>query len=433
MLDSSPRARVVAALCTTLLVVACGSREGGAPPGGGGPGGAPGGPGGAPPAVPVTVVTLKPETVTLTRELPGRTSASLIAEVRPQATGIVKQRLFTEGSKVSAGQALYRIDDATYRADLATAQAILARAQATLETSRLNARRAQELVKIDAVSRQDYENAMVAEKQAEADVASAKAAVDRVNVNLAYTRIVSPIGGRIGKSAVTQGALVTANQTDALARVQQLDPVYVDVTQSSAEWLELRRQVAAGRMSGGLDVPVSILLEDGTRYPAPGKLQFADVSVDPNTGSFLLRVVVPNPNEVLLPGMYVRAMVASGVRQGALLVPQRAVARDPKGSTSVMVVGADGKVAPRPVKVATTIGDRWLVEDGLAAGDRVVIEGLQKIRPGAAVAATEAGAAPAAAPAAAPQAPNAAAGKAPNAAAGKAPADPAKPAAAPAK
>jgi membrane fusion protein (multidrug efflux system) len=403
----SLRAVSAALLCSSLLV-ACGQKDAPAP------GGTAAGPGAASqpaPAVPVSVVTLRPETVTLTRELPGRTSASLVAEVRPQANGIVKQRLFTEGGRVAAGQPLYQLDDATYRADLGSAQATLARSEATLETARQNARRSQELIKIDAISRQDYESSTAAEKQAEADVMAARAAVDRARVLLGYTRITSPIAGRIGKSAVTQGALVTANQTDALAKVQQLDPVYVDVTQSSAEWLELRKQIAAGRLEGGSNVPVTILLEDGSTYPARGRLEFADVSVDPGTGSFLLRVVVPNPKDVLLPGMYVRAIVASGVRAEALLVPQRAIARDPKGNTSVMVVGSDGKVALRPIKVSSTVGDRWLVEEGLAPGERVVTEGLQKIRPGAAVAATEAGATPAAAPA--PDAAKAAATPAP--------------------
>lgn len=379
-----PRAAIAALLCP-LVLAACGSKDA-APPG------APGT--GAPPAVPVTVVTLQPETVTLTRELPGRTSASLVAEVRPQANGIVKQRQFTEGARVAAGQPLYQLDDATYRADVESAKATLARAEATLETARLNAARSQELVKIDAVSRQDHENATAALKLAEADRAAARAAVDRSSVLLGYTRITSPIAGRIGKSSVTQGALVTANQADALARVQQIDPVYVDVTQSSAEWLALRRQVDAGRLAAGNNVPVTILLEDGTRYAAQGRLQFADVSVDPNTGGFLLRVIVPNPKEMLLPGMYVRAVVASGVRGNALLVPQRAITRDPKGNTSALVVGADGKVLLRQVKVSSTLGDRWLVEEGLSPGERVVVEGLQKIRPGAAVAAAEAGAAP---------------------------------------
>lgn len=348
-------------------------------------------------AVPVTVVTLTPQSVTLMRELPGRTTPFLVAEVRPQVNGIVARRLFTEGGMVTAGQPLYQIEDATYRADDDSARASLARAEATLITARLTARRSAELVKIDAVSQQDDENAAAALRQAEADVKAARAAADRTGVVLGYARITSPIAGRIGKSMVTQGALVTANQAAALATVQQLDPIYVDVTQSSAELLELRRALAAGTLKGTRDLPVAILLEDGTRYEHDGKLAFSDVTVDPTTGSFGLRVVVPNPDHILLPGMYVRALVGDGARQHALLVPQPAVARDPKGNTTAMVVDKDGKVEVRAVKVSRTIGDRWLVETGLAAGDRVIVEGLQKIRPGAPVQATEAAPAPPAA------------------------------------
>jgi membrane fusion protein, multidrug efflux system len=355
----------------------------------------------APPAAAVTVVTLQPESVTLTRELPGRATAFLVAEVRPQVDGIVAKRLFTEGSVVKAGQPLYQLDNATYRADHASAQARLASARATLETNRLNARRSAELGKIDAVSEQDDENATAALRLAEAEVQAAQAAVDRTGVVLGYARITAPISGRIGKSSVTQGALVTANQAAPLATVQQLDPIYVDVTQSSAELLELRKSLAAGTLQGSRDLPVTILLEDGTRYEHDGKLAFTDVSVDPTTGSYSLRVVVPNPDNVILPGMYVRALVGSGVRQNALLAPQQGIARDPKGHTTAMVVGADGNAEARAVQVSRTVGDKWLVEGGLVAGDKVIVEGLQKIRPGAPVQATEAAAGP---PAAAPPA-----------------------------
>jgi membrane fusion protein (multidrug efflux system) len=379
----------------------------------------------APPPAEVSVVTLQPQTVTLTRELPGRTSPYLVAEVRPQVGGIVKARLFTEGSRVKAGQPLYQLDDAIPRADQETAKAALVRAQAALNSARPKAERWAELVKTGNVSKQDNENMIAALRQAEADVVAAQAVLDRGNVILEHARITSPITGRIGKSSVTQGALVTANQTDALATVQQLDPIYVDVTQSSAEWLELRKQIAAGKLQQGSNLPVTIVLEDGSRYPHEGKLTFTDVTVDQGTGSFLLRVVVPNPDDVLLPGMYVRAVVASGVRQDALLVPQQGVARDPKGRTTVMVVDADGKVAVRPVNVTQTIGDKWLVDDGLHAGDKVIVEGLQKIRPGMPVQASEAGPAgnpPAASGAVAPNAPPAArddAAAKPAAAAGK--------------
>jgi membrane fusion protein (multidrug efflux system) len=353
-----------------------------------------------PDAVPVTVVTLVTQPVTLTRELPGRTTPFLVAEVRPQVNGIVKQRLFAEGGSVEAGQPLYQLDDATYLAEFASARAALTRAEATLHSARLNARRSADLIAINAVSRQDDENAVAALGQAEADVAAAEAAVQSAAVILGHARITAPISGRIGKSSVTQGALVTANQTTPLATVQQLDPIYVDLTQSSAEWLGLRRSLAAGRITDTGDMPVTILLEDGTRYGHDGKLAFSEVSVDPTTGSFALRVVVPNPDHILLPGMYVRALVGMGVRQHALLVPQQGIARDPRGHTNAMVVGKDGMVEVREVTVSQAIGDKWLVEDGLAAGDRVIVEGLQKIHPGAQVQATEASTTPPAAPAA---------------------------------
>ena len=345
-------------------------------------------------AVPVTVVTLQSQSVTLTRELPGRVAPYLVAEVRPQVDGIVKQRLFTEGGTVKAGEPLYQLDDATYRANYASAEAARARAEATLNTARLNARRTADLVSINAVSKQDDENAVAALKQAEADLAAAEAARQSAAVVLGYARITAPIGGRIGKSSVTQGALVTANQAEPLATVQQLDPVYVDLTQSSAELLELRKALAAGKLEGARDLPVTILLEDGTRYEHDGNLEFSDVTVDPATGSFLLRVVAKNPDHVLLPGMYVRAIVGSGTRQDALLVPQQGVTRDPKGHTTALVVGKDETVEVRPVEVSRAIADKWLVEGGLAAGDRVIVEGVQKLRPGVTVQATEAGAAP---------------------------------------
>jgi membrane fusion protein (multidrug efflux system) len=377
-LDCAIRSRIPAFLAVAAALAGCGGAPGGPP---------------TPSPVPVTVVTLQPETVTLTRELPGRVTPYLVAEVRPQVNGIVARRLFDEGGTVRAGQPLYQLDDALYRADHESAKATLARAEATLGTARLEARRSADLVAIKAVSRQDDENAQAALKQAEADVAAARAAAERAAVLLGYARITAPIGGRIGKSAVTQGALVTANQEAALATVQQLDPIYVDLTQSSAELLELRRALAAGKLVSARQVPVTILLEDGSAYPHDGKLEFSDVSVDPTTGSYLLRVVVPNPEQVLLPGAYVRAQIGTGVRPDALLVPQQGVARDPRGETSAMVVNAEGVVEARPVKVSHAVGNRWLVEDGLAAGDRVIVEGLQKIRPGAPVQPTEAGAA----------------------------------------
>jgi len=339
----------------------------------------------------VTVVTIKPQSVTLTRDLPGRVSAFLVAEVRPQVSGIVKRRLFTEGGTVKAGQPLYELDDAIYRAQWNSARATLQKAQATQEAARLSAGRSAEMVKIDAVSAQDNDNAIASLAQAQADVAGAQAAVDSSAVNLAYAHIVSPINGRIGKSSITQGALVTADQTAALATVQQLDPIYVDVNQSSSEWLQLKQDIDAGRLQAGASgAPTKIVLENGIPYRAQGTLQFSDVTVDPTTGNFLLRVIVANPKQLLMPGMYVRAIVGQGIRPQALLAPQRGVTRDVKGGATALVVGKDGKVETREVIVSRTIGDQWLVEDGLASGDRVIVEGLQKVKPGMAVTAVEA-------------------------------------------
>lgn len=345
-------------------------------------------PQGRPPAV--TVVTLKTEPVVLTRQLPGRTNAYLVAEVRPQVTGIVKERLFTEGSLVQAGQPLYQLDDASYRADYNSAKALLARAQASLEIARLNANRADELIKVNAISKQEYETLRAVRHQAEADVGVAEAQVANTAVQLGYARITSPIDGRIGKSTVTQGALVTADQDAPLATVQKLDPIYVDLTQSSSELLELRREFSSGAVRKADGIPVAIVLEDGTRYAHEGELTFADVAVDPMTGSYALRVLVPNPESLLMPGMYVRALVSTAVLDHALLVAQQGIARDAKGNASAMVVSAQGIVEQRAVEVSRAVGDHWLVSDGLAEGDRVIVAGLQKVQPGMPVAATEA-------------------------------------------
>lgn len=366
-----------AASLLALMLTACGGGDAPAP---------------ATAAVPVSVVTLRPQSVTLTRELPGRTAAFLVAEVRPQVSGIIKSRLFTEGGLVKAGQPLYQLEDATYRAAYESTKASLAHAEATLVTAQLNFKRASELIKLDAISTQDFEDATAAIRQAEADVTGAKAAVQSSGVTLGYARITSPIGGRIGRSSVTAGALVTANQAQPLATVQQLDPINIDVNVPSNDLLQLRREWAAGTTQRARDVPVTIILEDGVRYDHDGKVAFSEVSVDPTTGSFALRVEAPNPDQLLLPGMYVRTIVAGGVRARALLVPQRGVARDPKGNTSALVVGADNKVEQRQVIVSQTVGDQWLVESGLEAGDRVIVEGLQKIQPGAVVQADEMGA-----------------------------------------
>lgn len=351
----------------------------------------------APPAMPtpeVTVVTLKAQPVPLTRELAGRTVPFLVAEVRPQATGIVKQRLFEEGSRVKAGEVLYQLDDASYRAARDAAAANLARARASATSARLAAERSTELVAAKLVSQQDHERTIAAAAEAQADVAAYQAALQSAEVNLGYTRIVAPISGRAGKSSVTQGALVTANQEAPLVTVQQLDPIYVDLAQSSSELLQLRRDMEAGKVEASDGVVAKILLEDGTPYAEPGRLEFTDATVDPSTGSYALRVRVPNPKNLLLPGMYVRAVVELGTRPDGVLAPQQGISRDPKGNATAMVVTPEGKVEARVVQASRTIGDQWLVDAGLAAGDRVIIEGLQKVQPGGNATAVEAGAAP---------------------------------------
>ena len=330
------------------------------------------------------MVTLQAQRQTLTTELPGRTSAFLSADIRPQVGGIVQKRLFTEGADVKAGQVLYQLDPSTYQAAQASAQAALARNRATAAVAATSAQRNAELVQIDAVSRQVNDQSQAALAQAQADVATAQASLETARINLAFTRIVAPISGRIGTSTVTPGALVTANQTTALATIQQIDPLYVDITQSSAEVLRWKRDLAAGRLvrSGADAARIQLLLEDGSRYGREGRLQFAGVSVNPTSGAVTLRATVPNPDGLLLPGMYVRAVLEEGVDADAVLVPQQGVVRDPTGRATALVVGADGKLARRPVTLGRAIGNRWLVQSGLAAGDRVVVEGSQKARPG---------------------------------------------------
>ncbi|MCX5856098.1 MAG: efflux RND transporter periplasmic adaptor subunit [Deltaproteobacteria bacterium] len=340
---------------------------------------------GGPPEVAIVVV--QPERVAITTELPGRTSAYLVAEVRPQVGGIIQKRLFTEGGEVKAGSVLYQIDPATYQAAYASAKAALARAEANITTTRLRAERYKELVAIKAVSQQDYDDITAALKQSEADIETGKAAVETARINLAYTRVTAPISGRIGKSSVTAGALVTASQGSALATIQQLDPVYVDVTQSSANLLRLQQSMASGKLkrNGAGQAKVKLILEDATKYPWGGTLQFRDVTVDPTTGSVILRVVFPNPKGVLLPGMFVRAELEEGVNEKALLVPQQAVSRDPKGNPLTLIVDAQGIVQQRMITVDRAIGDKWLVSSGLAPGDRLIVEGIQRVKPGASV------------------------------------------------
>ena len=348
----------------------------------------------------VSVVTVQPQRVALTTELSGRVSASLTAEVRPQVGGIIQKRLFTEGSDVKAGSVLYQINPSSYQATYAGARAALSRAEANLVPVRLKADRYKELVKINAVSKQDYDDVSAAQKLAEAEIESAKASLETARINLAYTKITAPISGRIGRSAVTNGALVTAGQATPLSTIQQLSPVYVDVTQSSSEMLRLKQALASGQLKGnGGQAKVKLILEDGTPYPLPGSLKLTEAFVDPSTGSVTLRTLFPNPKQMLLPGMFVRAVLEEGVKEQGILVPQRGVTRNPKGEAMVMVVGAEEKVEPRVIKADRTVGDSWLVTDGLKVGDRIILEGIQRARPGTAVKAVPFGSKPEAAPA----------------------------------
>ena len=357
----------------------------------------------APPQAPppeVAVVVVEPQSVAITTELSGRTVPWLIAEVRPQVGGIIQKRLFEEGGVVKAGQTLYQIDPASYRAAYDSAQAALSRAEAQLTPTRLKAERYRELSKVNAVSQQDLDDAEAAFKLADAEVAAAKAALQTARINLDYTAVKAPITGHIGRSFVTTGALVKAEQDQSLATIQQLDPVFVDVTQSSAELLRLKRELASGALKGAAagQAKVRLQLEDGTDYGQPGNFKFSDVTVNPSTGSVTLRTVFPNPEEILLPGMYVRAILEEGTLEQAILVPQRGVSRDPAGNALVMLVNAEEKVEPRVIQVLRTIDDSWLVSDGLKPGDRVILEGFQRARPGTLVKAVPFGA-----PAADPQ------------------------------
>lgn len=340
-----------------------------------------------PPIPEVATVTIQPQQVELTTELPGRTSPYLVAEIRPQVNGIIKKRLFREGSDVKAGQLLYQIDPAPFQVALDSAKASLGKAQANLPSIRLKAQRYQELLVDKAVSRQDSDDAAAAMEQARAEIEYWKAAVEAARINLGYTRVTAPISGRIGKSSVTDGALVTAYQPTSLATIQQLDPIYVDVTQSSAELLRLKRNLEAGRLSvdDQNGRKVCILLEDGNLCPQQGTLQFRDVTVNQATGSFTLRIVVPNPKHLLLPGMFVRAAVQEGIAPQAILVPQQGVSRTPKGEPVALVVDEAGKVEQRMLTLNRALSDQWLVSSGLSTGDRVIVEGMLNVRPGASV------------------------------------------------
>jgi membrane fusion protein, multidrug efflux system len=339
-----------------------------------------------PPPVEVGVVTVTPTDVTLTRELPGRTSAFRVAEVRARVNGIVQRRMFEEGADVKEGQPLFKIDPAPYQAAMESAEAGLARAEASLVSRRLSAQRYGELVGTNAVSKQEADDAVAALKGAEADVALNRAALKNARINLGYTTVTSPIAGRIGRAAVTEGAFAQAGSATLLATVQQLDPLYVDLTWSSAELLRLRRDIESGKVKGtDGQAELKIVLEDGREYGQPGKLQFADASVDPTTGSISLRAIVPNPKGELLPGLFVRARLAEGTSPNAILVPQRGVTRDATGKAVVLVVGPDKKVERRIVTTSRPVGEAWLVTDGLEAGEQIIVEGLQKVRPGAVV------------------------------------------------
>ena len=343
--------------------------------------------GGPPPPPEVSVITLQPRSISITDQLPGRTTAFRVAEVRPQVTGIVKKRLFSEGGEVQAGQQLYQIDPGSYRATLNSAQAALQRAEAQAVSARLLQERYAPLIAANAVSKQENDEAISARARAEADVAAARAQVDNARINVVYTQVLSPITGRIGRALVTEGALVTSEQQSPLATVQQLDPIYVDITQSSTEMLRLQRQLASGELVKTDDnqAEVGLTLEDGTLYAERGKLKVSEVSVDPGTGSVVLRAVFPNPKRELLPGMFVRAQLTRGTRSAALLVPQRGVVRNPKGDATVLVVDKEDKVAEKVVTADRAINGEWLITAGLEAGERVIVDGLQKAKPGSQV------------------------------------------------
>ncbi|KMS57934.1 efflux RND transporter periplasmic adaptor subunit [Sphingobium cupriresistens] len=339
----------------------------------------------APPPPAVGVVTLKVESAPLVNELPGRIVAFETAEVRPQISGVIRRRLFQEGSNVRAGQLLYEIDDAPYRAALAQAQGSLARANAAIRSTGLQAQRYKDLVGINAVSRQEYDDADAAAQQARADVAAQRGAVQAAQVNQNFTRIRAPISGRISRSLFTPGALVQAGQADALATIQRTDSVYVDVSQSAAQIIDLKQAMKNGGVSEADGARIQLLLPNGSAYPIEGRLQFSEVTVDPSSGAVTLRATFPNPDGLLLPGMYVRAKLVEGRRTQAILAPQQGISRDPRGRATAMVVGKDNKVEVRQVTVDRAVGDKWIVTDGLKPGDRLIVEGLVNLRPGTVV------------------------------------------------
>ena len=384
------------ATAALLLLAACGDKQAAAPA--------------APPPAEVGVITVQPQSVGLATELPGRLDASRVAEVRARAAGIVQKRLFREGSDVKAGQTLYQIDSAPYRASAASARATLARAEANQTQAAAQAERYKPLIEANAISKQDYVNAVAAAKSAEADVAAARAAVQSADITLGYASVTAPISGRIGQALVTEGALVGQGEATPLAVVQQINPMYVNFTQSTSEALRLRKAVSLGQYKsvGGDGAAVRVLLEDGTEYEQTGKLLFSDLSVDPTSGQITLRAEVPNPKGLLLPGMYVRVRLEQAQAEAGIVLPQQAVTRGTSGDT-VMVVSAEGQVAPRPIKVGTSVKGEWVVLDGLKAGEQVMVDGFQKLRGNAPVKAVPwqppAAAAAASAPPAAASAP----------------------------
>lgn len=343
-------------------------------------------PGGMPPQE-VAVVTLAPHRAEIVTELPGRTAACRIAEVRPQVNGIILKRMFTEGAEVKLGEQLYQINPATYQAAYDSAKAAVAKAEAAKDVAELLMNRRKKLVSSKVISQQDYDDTFAVLRQAEADIAARNAALEEARINLEYTKVLSPLAGFIGRSMVTEGALVTSGQAGALATVQQLDPIYVDVTQSSSQLLRLQRELVSGQLNNSKNKEAStrLVFEDGTQYSEPGTLQFSEVSVDPGTDSVTLRAVFPNPRRELLPGMFVRAIVKEGTNEQAILAPQKGVTRNVRGEPTAFVVGEGNKVELRVLKTDRAIGDKWLVTDGLNAGDRIIVEGLQKIAPGAVV------------------------------------------------
>ncbi|MGG7752072.1 efflux RND transporter periplasmic adaptor subunit [Klebsiella aerogenes] len=346
-----------------------------------------------PQAPQVSVHVVHSEPLSVTTELPGRTSAFRVAEVRPQVSGIILKRNFVEGSDIKAGESLYQIDPATYQAAWNSAKGDEAKAEAAAAIAHLTVKRYVPLLGTQYISQQEYDQAVATARQADADVVAAKAAVENARINLAYTKVTSPIDGRIGKSSVTEGALVTNGQADAMATVQQLDPIYVDVTESSNDFMRLKQE---SLQRGDDSKSVQLIMENGQPYSLKGSLQFSDVTVDESTGSITLRAVFPNPQHTLLPGMFVRARIDEGVNPQAILVPQQGVTRTPRGDATVLIVNAQNQVENRKVIATQAIGDKWLITSGLQNGDKVIVSGLQKVRPGVTVKATEYTAAPAA-------------------------------------